>query len=220
MFEKCSRATKRVQMLTQSLTSRLSDWSSEPSVEENESSSIAAIDNGHMSGYGIGLLYRRIRGRLSCQSAYRAPLINPRKRGLLILSHVTRCVRQSAFACVDSTFVLSFFSSLSLFIIYSLFSLFCLVLLLSFFFFFYTTRELEIFNADACSIDRTLPDCFRHWLHVPSHAICSNQKLSISVAPIQRRTPVKLLLITLSILWENYSYLIRWDNLFIVNQLI
>lgn len=83
----CSRnaacATKRVQTLTQSLTSRLSDDRANRPSGENESSPIAAIDNGHMSGYGIGLLYRRIRGRLSCQSAYRAPLINPRKRGLL-----------------------------------------------------------------------------------------------------------------------------------------
>lgn len=73
----------RVQTLTQSLTSRLSDDRANRPSGENESSSIAAIDNGHMSGYGIGLLYRRIRGRLSCQSAYRAPLINPRKQGLL-----------------------------------------------------------------------------------------------------------------------------------------
>lgn len=75
------RAAKRARMLTQSLTS--CDWAMiEPYISngENESLSIAAIDNGHMSGYGIGLLYRRIRGRLSCQSAYRAPLINRRKR--------------------------------------------------------------------------------------------------------------------------------------------
>lgn len=80
-----ARAAKRARMLTQSLTSR--DWAMiERTVHrdgENESLSIVAIDNGHMYGYGIGILYRRIRGRLSCQSAYRAPLINRRKRGPL-----------------------------------------------------------------------------------------------------------------------------------------
>jgi len=155
MFEKCSSCNET---LTQSLTSRLrDDRANRP--EKTKVPSIAAIDNGHMSGYGISLLYRRIRGRLSCQSAYRAPLINPRKRGLF---HVTRCVRQSAFARVDfvSTFVLPFsclLLSLTSFH-YSLFPLFCLSRSSSFvlFFSFYLAHELKIFNlpnVDACSID-------------------------------------------------------------------
>lgn len=83
MFKKCSsRSETRADVNSKSHLA-IERWPSEPSVGENESSSIAAIDNGHMSGYRIGLLYRRIRGRLSCQSAYRAPLINPRKRSLL-----------------------------------------------------------------------------------------------------------------------------------------
>jgi len=91
MFEKCSsRSETRADVNSKSHLA-IERWPSEPSDGENESSSIAAIDNGHMSGYGIGLLYRGIRGRLSCQSAYRAPLINPRKRIYYLFSRDTAC---------------------------------------------------------------------------------------------------------------------------------
>jgi len=156
MFEKCSSWNET---LTQSLTSRLSDDRANRPSEKTKVPSIAAIDNGHMSGYGISLLYRRIRGRLSCQSAYRAPLINPRKRGLF---HVTRCVRQSVFVRVDfvSNFVLPFscllLSFTSFHHLFALPSFLCLPLFSCFFFSFYLAHELKIFNlpnTDACSID-------------------------------------------------------------------
>lgn len=166
MFEKCSLCNEMCAGVNLKSHLAIERWSSEPSVGENESSSIAAIDNGHVSGYGIGLLYRRIRGRLSCQSAYRAPLINPRKRGLLS-SRDTVCAAskpsQTSSLC---TFVLPSFSSpFPSFIIYPLFHL----SRSSSFFFFCLAHELKIFNllnVNACSIDRTSPDCFRHWLHI------------------------------------------------------
>lgn len=142
---------------------------------ENESSSIAVIDNGHMSGYGIGPLYRRIRGRLSCQSAYRAALIILGSE-VTILSHVTRRrVRQSAFStrglcpplCLHVTLrsppnpVPFHYLSPPL----SLAPLPALFFSLS----LSPTRELKISNlpnADTCNIDRTSLDCLRHRLHV------------------------------------------------------
>lgn len=194
MFEKCSSCSEtRAYTLTQSLTSR--DWAMiERTVHrkgENESLSIAAIDNGHMSGYGIGLLYRRIRGRLSCQSAYRAPLINRRKRDpLSFLTWHGVCGNQpsAAYGNFASAFVLlsslsTFLLSLILPFLFSLFlSLFVPLFLVSpSFLINLFVRENVQLAKRGCSIDRTLLNCLKHWPYIQATRFCSNQKLSISV---------------------------------------
>jgi hypothetical protein len=114
---------------------------------------------------------------------------------------VTRCVRQSAFACVDlvSIFALpsSFFSPFPPFIIYPLFPPFLSLVFLPVLFFLLSSAWVE--NFQLAERRRVQHRSNFAWLPQAlatrsSHAICSNQKLSISVAPIQRRTRVKLLL--------------------------
>lgn len=157
--------------------------------------SIAAIDKtGRMSGYGIGLLYRRIRGRLSCQTAYRARvLINPRKRVLLSFltwhgvcgnqpspprAHLLRSLRLLPLSSlpfpVFPYFPLSLFISLVL----------CLFVSRSrspLLFFSFPARELKISNLPTRAERRSNFAWLASSITRSSHAICSNQKLSISV---------------------------------------
>lgn len=193
MFEKCnSRSETRADVTSKSHLA-IERWPSEPSAGENESSSIAAIDNGYMSGYGISLSYRRIRGRLSCQSAYRSPLINSRKRSLLsFLTWHGVCGNQPSPSCdLHPSLVYTF----SLLIIYPPSLLF---VFRSSVVYFSLVRELKISNlpnANTCNIDPALSDCLRQWLHVQAMRFVQIRNFQYQcVAVIQGWNRAKLLL--------------------------